>query len=69
MTITATSLQLLTLEQVARKLNVSATTLWRLRKQPEFPDPVLLRGKVQFVESEIDEWILDERDNGKESCR
>ena len=53
--------RLLSLDELQRKLGVSRTQVWTLRRTPGFPAPILIgsvsRGK-RFIESEIDAWLL-----------
>lgn len=41
---------------------ISNTTLWRIRKNPDFPLPVELRpGVPAWLEGEVDRWIASRR--------
>ena len=53
-----TLLQCLSIKQVAAILGVSVTTVWRMRRRGEFPNPVQLsHGCVRFLEKDVAEWI------------
>lgn len=52
-----------TQKELCRLLDVSRTTLWRLRKEEGFPKPVHLVGKVwRWKEAEVLAWIEQRRD-------
>jgi prophage regulatory protein len=45
-------------QEVLRRIGVSASTLWRMEREGEFPSPVRIStNRVGWVETEIDEWI------------
>ena len=49
----------LTLAQTARKIGVSRTELFHLRKRPDFPAPLMLTSRtVRYVADEIDAWMM-----------
>lgn len=48
---------LLSAEAVARRLDVSVRTLWRLRSSGKVPEPIRLGGSVRWKASEIHAWI------------
>ena len=51
--------RLLTLTDLASKLNLSRTAVWAARRTPDFPKPLRLAGRhPRYVESEVDEWLL-----------
>jgi predicted DNA-binding transcriptional regulator AlpA len=59
-------MNLLTVQQVSKKLNVAVSFVWRLHeKDPTFPKPVRLgnpegprRSRItRWVEPQIDDWI------------
>lgn len=45
--------------ELAAALGVSATTLWRIEREPGFPKARILRhgGRVGFLESEINDFL------------
>ena len=49
--------RLLTLDDLKRKLGVSRTATWNLRRRPDFPRPVLIGEARKFIEAEVDGWI------------
>lgn len=62
---------LLTASQVARMLQISKRTLWRLRSAHDLPAPIHLGATVRWRANEIRNWIAagcpktESRDNGK----
>ena len=54
--------RLLTITELQQKLgSPSRSALWKLRRAPDFPKPVMLGGSeraVRYVDSEVDEWML-----------
>lgn len=47
----------LSVEQVAARYNVSKDTIWRWRREGEFPKPIRLGGKTsRWRLSEIEAW-------------
>ena len=51
--------RLVTAQEVARLLNISTRTLWRLRSAGHLPAPVRLGGAVRWQLNEIRKWIDD----------
>lgn len=51
--------RILRTQHVCKKLNISATSLWRYRKSGVFPDPCKIEGSsvCGWRESVVDEWI------------
>lgn len=48
----------LTETDLLRQLGISRTTLWRLRKKGEFPEPISLSANRHgYLRSEIEHWI------------
>lgn len=48
----------LTITSLQQKLAISRTALWVVRKQPDFPRPVVVgMGSKRYLESEIDAWM------------
>lgn len=51
--------RLLSLADLQRKLGgLSRTSVWALRRSPDFPAPVTFGKAVRYVECEIDAWLL-----------
>jgi len=50
---------LLTAEQVARMLQISVQTLWRMRSGRQLPDPVRIGNAVRWRRQEVIQWIDD----------
>ena len=50
---------LLPLRSVKAKTSLSRTSIYRLMAYGKFPDSVPLGGRVSWVESEIEAWVLD----------
>ena len=53
--------RLLSLDDLARKAGMSRTSVWTLRRRPDFPQPLQLGRSVRFVESEVDTWLMAQR--------
>ena len=52
------SSRLLRLPVVAARVGLSGTTIWRLRRRGQFPDPVRISpGCVAWRESDVESWI------------
>jgi excisionase family DNA binding protein len=49
--------KLLTADQLAKLLNISIRTLWRLRAGGKLPAPVRLGGSVRWRPVEIEAWL------------
>lgn len=50
-------MQMLTLEDVSKRLQISRMTIWRHRKAGKFPKPVDVGdGYPRFIEDEITAW-------------
>jgi len=50
---------LLDMRGLMRKLHISRTISWQLRKEEGFPKPLKITSKrLAWLESEIDDWIL-----------
>lgn len=59
------AMQLIKLRQVMAKTTLSKSTIYRLIKSSDFPQPKKLSVRaVAWLEEEIDEWIV----NRKEVC-
>ncbi|WP_080708255.1 helix-turn-helix transcriptional regulator [Bordetella bronchiseptica] len=51
-------LRIIRIQDVCAKIALSRTSLWRLCKHSDFPQPIQLGGRVAgFLEHEIDEWL------------
>jgi excisionase family DNA binding protein len=50
---------LISAEHLARLLDISVRTLWRLRSAGKLPDPIRIGGSVRWNAQEIDEWIAE----------
>lgn len=48
---------LITAAELAKLLNVSTRTLWRLRSAGQLPQPVRLGGAVRWRIEEVKNWI------------
>ncbi|PDT55152.1 transcriptional regulator [Sinorhizobium sp. NG07B] len=47
-----------TVKDVCRLLAVSRTTLWRMRKDGSFPEPIPMYGRmIRWPKPQVDEWI------------
>ena len=58
-------------KDVAAKLGVSASTIWRLRQQDKtFPRPVSVGiRRIAFVEAELNAWMASRASNRGEAAR
>ncbi len=51
--------RMISLRELERKLGgLSRTSVWALRRSPDFPAAVLLGNAPRYIESEIDAWLL-----------
>lgn len=50
---------LITAAEVARMLQISTRTVWRLRSAGELPEPVRFAGTVRWRLAQIKKWIAD----------
>lgn len=48
---------LLTVGQVAKLLQVSPRSVWRLRSAREIPEPVKIGGTVRWIAEELESWV------------
>jgi excisionase family DNA binding protein len=48
---------LLTVDQVAQLLQVSARTVWRMRSGGELPAPIRVLGSVRWRRTEVESWV------------
>jgi excisionase family DNA binding protein len=53
--------RLLTVDEVAARLNVSRFTVWRLRDQGSFPRPIKIGGSSRWQRSDVEEFIAASR--------
>lgn len=52
--------ELETEKQICDRLGMSRTSLWRLRKEGDFPSPVKLgKRAVAYHRKEVDEWLAN----------
>jgi excisionase family DNA binding protein len=58
--------ELLTIKELCEYMRISKVTLFRLRKEENFPKPVLSYKKQLWKRSEIDEYLEKTRSRGKE---
>jgi len=50
--------KLLRIGQVVDKIGLSRTTIWRLRRKSDFPEPAVIHGScIAWSETELDDWI------------
>ncbi len=52
-------MQLLTVDQLAKKLSVSVRHVWRLHADIQLPGAIYLGRSVRWRESDIDKWIAN----------
>ncbi|MCF2917460.1 AlpA family phage regulatory protein [Pseudoalteromonas sp. Cn5-37] len=46
-------------KQLTEQLNISKSTLWRWREDPDFPRAISLGARsIGFLVKEIDEWLI-----------
>lgn len=53
---------LLTPAQVGQQLKISRTTLWKLRNEHSFPQPVRVGRRVLFRSTDLQEWLEARRE-------
>lgn len=60
-------MQLLSNNDLAKRVQLSKSTLWRFRRRyPDFPKPILINGtRPRWVAEEIDAWFLARRGVGE----
>lgn len=45
--------------QLIKQLQISKSTLWRWRADPDFPQPILLGSRsIGFLTKDVDAWLL-----------
>lgn len=42
-------------------LRMSRSAVWRLTENPTFPEPLVLGRNVRWIRSEVEEWLLTNR--------
>jgi prophage regulatory protein len=62
---------LMTAEQVARTLQISVRSLWRMRAANYVPAPIKVGGSVRWSQDRLNSWIADgcPRTPGRENDR
>ncbi|MGD9646360.1 MAG: helix-turn-helix transcriptional regulator [Pirellulales bacterium] len=50
---------LITANELARRLAISKRSLWRLRSAGQLPEPIRLGGAVRWRLEDIQKWIAD----------
>ncbi len=64
------SFDLIRAAELQKMLSVSASTLWRMRKRKEIPDPIVLSKRVIVWERQVIlNWILESRNHVSVSCQ
>lgn len=59
------TVQILRIRDVCEKVGVSKGQIYKLIRSSGFPRPISLGSQaVGWVESQIDEWLLDQADGG-----
>lgn len=48
---------LITTMELAALLRVGRTGLWRIRKDPAFPQPIMIGRRLRWRRADIDRWI------------
>jgi predicted DNA-binding transcriptional regulator AlpA len=56
--------EILNSNEVCEYLSITRTTLWRLEKEPNFPQPVKILSQKKWKRSEIDEYLEKTREKG-----
>jgi predicted DNA-binding transcriptional regulator AlpA len=46
-------------KSVASHLDISMTTLWRMRRRPGFPRPVIINGRLYWRVAEVISWARE----------
>jgi hypothetical protein len=49
----------------ARYPNISRMTRWRIEREPDFPTPIIVRGRKYFDDAELTVWEETHRRLGK----
>lgn len=66
---------LITMMELAALLRVGRTGLWRIRKDPAFPQPIMIGRRLRWRRADIDRWLdgkvgmaVDRRCNAHTKC-
>jgi predicted DNA-binding transcriptional regulator AlpA len=51
--------RLLSRKEVIGKVSLTYPTIWKLMREGAFPHSRAIRGKVVWIETEVDEWIAN----------
>jgi excisionase family DNA binding protein len=57
---------LLTVEQVAKRLNVGVRTVWRLDKEDKIPEPFMVGHRKRWEASDLELWLKSGSPSRKE---
>lgn len=57
--------QLLTADDLKKKLRISARQVARVTSQDGFPERVMIGASVRWRESDVDEWITGRQTKGR----
>jgi len=64
------SIELIRSAELQKMLTVSASTLWRMRKRKEIPDPIVISKRVVAWEKQvIFTWLLENRHQVSVNCQ
>ena len=50
------------LDELEKYFDSSRTGVWKLRKDPKFPQPLLVQGRVMFRSHEVMAWDSERRE-------
>ena len=59
--------ELITTMELAALLRVGRTGLWRIRKDPAFPQPIMIGRRPRWRRADIDRW-LDGKSGGQSTA-
>jgi excisionase family DNA binding protein len=59
--------RLLTASELADDLRIGRTTLWRLRKQQDFPAPMRVGNTLRWDAREVEKWLESQREELQEA--
>ena len=48
-------------QELCKELDISRQTLWRLRRDAGFPEPVKLGSLLRFDADEVHEWLVTKK--------
>lgn len=55
-------MKIININELVNILGVSKTTLWRWRKEGDFPEPIILgKNIIVWKESQIEEWLNNKK--------